>query len=499
MRVNSLFFCFFAFFATMNAQTNVIGAKEARISEAQADDESMFIVANQKYLLGDYTAAQEMAEKIVYAQEKNDGAYFLLARIHLAAKNFNDALIAIKKAGVIDPENKWYYHLQAEIFEATARHKDAIDVYETLLKKNPTAPLYFEKLSYLHILGGEPEQSLVILDRWQKAVGINEDIADKRHLIQIGLKNDKGAIEAYEDLARAYPTKTEGLHKLAKYYRETTRQAEAAATYQRILNINPEDPEARIGALAKTETVGVAGSDFLSALRPLLADPTIQIDSKVSKLMPFLKKMEQETDSTKRALMKGAAKDLTITHPNEAKSWSFAGDVHYLMNENNEALTLYKKCISLQPNVFSVWQNTFEILNQKEDYKELLSISEKGMDAFPNQPVSYYYYGVAANALNKPSDAFPQLQQAFLMAGNQLGLKLDVTAQLGLAHIKSGKPDKAIEVMEPSLPKGGNKHPFVLEFLGDAHMAKGDKTKALEFWKAAQQIQSSARLMNKLK
>jgi tetratricopeptide (TPR) repeat protein len=485
------------FTAMLMAQTNVIGAKEQRFAEAEVDEQSVFIDANQKYLLGDYTKAQEMLEKYIYDHEDNDGAHFVMARVYLAQKEYNNALISIQKAIKADPANKWYYHLQGDIYEVTGRSTDAIGVYERLVTQTASDESNYEKLSYLYTLAGKPEQALGALDRWQQMRGITEEIAEKRHLIALGMKNDQAAIKALQDLSDAYPKRTEYMHKLARYYRETNRQKEASIQYQRILTINPDDPEARIGTVNKSTTTG-SEQDFLADLRPLLADPTIAIDSKIGKLMPILKKMETEKDSLKRAQMQNAASALTETHPNEAKAWSFAGDVHYLLNDNAQALTKYQKCIALQPEVFSVWQNTYEILRGQENYAELAKIAEKGMDAFPNQPLSYYFYGLAANQLNKPNDAMPQLQQAMLMSGNNLGLKMDIQSEVGLAHIKVNKADKAIELLEATFAKGGNKHPFIMEYLGDAYAAKGNQPKAVELWKAAEKIQSSSRLLKKV-
>jgi tetratricopeptide (TPR) repeat protein len=478
------------------AQTNVIGAKVGRTSEVEADDESLFVDANQQYLLGEYGKALDIALKFSYAHERNDGGFFLLSRIYIAQKDYQNALIAAKKASELDPKNKWYYHLQGDIYEVTSRNKDAADIYEKLLKMLPNAPLYYEKVSYLYTLDGEPTKALDALNRYQKALGMSEEIADRRHLIYLGMKNDRGATQAYEDLIAIYPRSIPFLHKLANYYKTTTRTDEAAGVYRRILALKPDDPEARIGAMAKRE-VGNE-TDFLATLRPLLSDPTIGIDSKIEKLMPFLRKMEQEKDSTKRAMMQNAATELTVTHPNEAKAWSFAGDVHYLLGQNEIALSQYKKCIALQANVFGVWQNTYDILDQQKNYKELLAITEKGMDAFPNQPASYFYYGLAANQLNKPADALTQLQQGLFMSGSQTAMKLDISAQIGLAQIKLNKPEKAIEILEVALTKGGTKHPFVLEYLGDAYAAKGNQTKAAEQWRLAEKIQTSEGLRKKI-
>jgi tetratricopeptide (TPR) repeat protein len=477
-------------------QTNVIGATAQRFPEAEMDEQSRYIDANQKYLLGDYDKAKAIVTKFIYDHPENDGAYFLLARIALKQKEYPEALEASKKAIKADPSNVWYYHLQGDIYEATGRTDDAITTYENLSKQRPNSPDYFDKLSYLYALAGKGEQAITTLDRWEKMIGITEELADKRHLVCIGMKNDKGAIDAYRNLIKLYPKNPAYQHKLARYFKETNRPDKAAELYQSILAISPNDPDARLGAI-KTQDKAKS-DDLLAELRPLLADRTIKIDGKITALMPFLKGIEQEQDSSKRAMLQSAATDLTLTHPYEAKAWSFAGDAHYLMNENEQALKLYQKCIALQPEVFSVWQNTFEILRLKADYNMLATEAEKGMDAFPNQAASYYYFGLASNQLNKPNDALTALQQAMVMSGNQIGLKLDISTQLAQALILQGKSDKAIEQLIPTLPKGGQKHPELLETLGDAYQAQGDKSKALEYWKSAQKIRQSPSLLKKI-
>ena len=130
----------------------------------------------------------------------------------------------------------------------------------------------------------------------------------------------------------------------------------------------------------------------------------------------------------------------------------------------------------------------------------MLRIGEQAIDAFPNQPKAYLYFGVAATEKGKYDDAVSQLEQAILMTGNpdKSGLRLDIVDQIGLALM--GKKDfaAAIARYEQNLAKGGDKHPGILEHYGDALFQNGDRNKAVEFWQKANAIRKSPELEQKI-
>ena len=75
---------------------------------------------------------------------------------------------------------------------------------------------------------------------------------------------------------------------------------------------------------------------------------------------------------------------------------------------------------------------------------------------------------------------------------------MEVSDQLGVSLLAQNKPDEAIARYDKALAKGGDKHAALLEHYGDAWAAKGDRTKATEWWKKAKSIRSSAVLDKKL-
>jgi predicted negative regulator of RcsB-dependent stress response len=84
------------------------------------------------------------------------------------------------------------------------------------------------------------------------------------------------------------------------------------------------------------------------------------------------------------------------------------------------------------------------------------------------------------------------------MCGNNVELLLEVTDQLGVSLTAQNKPDDAIARFDKIMAKGGDKNANILEHYGDALAAKGDRSKALEWWKKAKAIRTSPALEQKI-
>jgi tetratricopeptide (TPR) repeat protein len=381
----------------------------------------------------------------------------------------------------------------ADIYEKIGRVKDAVKVYETLTKNKPNTVEFWDKLAYLSVLSGDPKGGLQALERVEKIRGIEEETSMEKHLIYVGMGDSKKAAAELQRLADFRPDRPEYRHRLAQYYEAMGDKANAKKVYEEILRRNPDDPTAKLAVLEKNSNSSDAA--YLASLKPLFSDPKVSIDAKIKEILPYFSKIGDPA-LTQNLLELGSL--VEKAHPDDPKAWSISGDLLYHAGRPAEALERYRKCIKLNPTVFSVWENTLDILNEQKNYDEMLRLSEQAMDAFPNQPKAYYYYGVAANEKGQHDDAINQLEQATLMTGNNPALRLDITDQIGLALM--GKKDFAAAASryEQSLAKGGDQHPGILEHYGDALFQKGERDKAVQFWQKANGIRKSAALEQKI-
>lgn len=495
MRISILAIISLLAFSNIRAQ-NTIGGQVKIVPEAEADRQSDFVNAERERLLGHYDKAIELYKKFTYDNPNVGAAWYGLARCYVSKNDPANALDAINKAVEKEPANEWYQIYLADIYEKIGRVKDAVKVYENLTKRFPNTVEFWDKLAYLAVLSGDPKGGLEALERVEKLQGIEDETSMEKHLIYVGMGDHKKAAAELQKLADAYPDRPEYRHRLAQYYEAMGDKVNAKKVYEDILRRDPDDPVAKLAVMDKEKSSSDAA--YLASLKPLLSDPKVSIDAKIKEILPFFPKLGTGDDAalTQNLLELGAL--VEKAHPDDPKAWSLSGDLLYHANRPAEALEKYRQCIKLNPTVFSVWENTLDILSEQKNYDEMLRIGEQAMDAFPNRPEAYYYYGVAANEKGLYNDAIGQLEQAMLMTGNNLALRLDITDQIGLSLM--GKKDftAAAARYEQSLAKGGDQHPSILEHYGDALFQKGERDKAVQFWQKANAIRKSPELEQKI-
>lgn len=441
---------------------NTIGGVKTTIPEAEMKRQSAFLTAERDRLLGRWDKALEEYKGFVYDNPEADAAWYGLSRTYSATNDPINAMDAISKAIAIAPDNQWYMLFQADLFEKNGRNKDALATYETLVKRYPQTPEFYEKLAYLAVLNEDPKKALKALDKYEQIRGVKEANIAKKHLIYVGMGDNKKAAEEYRKLVNAFPGNIQYRYQLADFYERIGDKVNAKKTWEEIALQFPGDPMARL-ALTGQQNQSGAEAQYLESMRPLFADPKIAIDVKVKELVPFLAKLEKGADPSLASIMLELGGLLEKAHPDEPKAWSISGDMLYLTNKNTEALEKYRQCIKLNPAVFSVWDNTLNILRDQKNFPEMLSVAEKAMDAFPNQAAAYLHYGFAANNLKKYDDALNQLQQALIMSGANANLKAEI-----------------------------------LDQMGESYLGKGDKAKAVEQWKKALDINKSPAIQDKI-
>lgn len=477
----------------LNAQ-NTIGGTKVSVPEAEVDRQSEFLMAERERLLNHNDKALDRYKRFTYDNPTIDAGWYGLARTYAALNDLPNAMQAIGKATTLSPDNQWYSVFQADLYEKAGRMPDAVAVYEALVKRFPKTPEFYEQLAYLSLQVEDPKRALKALDKWEELAGVNEEITYKKHVIYIGLGDMKKAAAELRKLADEYPNETKYRRDLGDFYDKMGDKANARAAYEAVLKKNPDDTVARM-ALAGAQQNSDEGK--LDALKPLFNDPSVAIDEKIKAIMPYFQKIDGGNTALMPKLLDLAGL-LEKNHADDAKAWSLSGDLYYHADKLPEALDRYRRCLSLNPSVFAVWDNTLTILALQKNFDELLSTSERAIDAFPNQPKAYFYYGVAANLKGKPGNALDMLEQGLLMTAGNPELRLDMIDQVGLSLMAKKNYAEAAKRLEQGLAKGGDRHPGLLEHMGDALSLQGKGAEAVDYWKKANAIRHSPVLDQKI-
>ncbi|HAD13683.1 MAG TPA: hypothetical protein DCF33_14755 [Saprospirales bacterium] len=479
---------------SLSAQ-NTIGGVKISVPEEEVKRQSQFLMAERERLLNHHDKALELYKKFTYDHPTVDAGWYGLARSYTASRDLPAAIEAIGKAVTLAPGNEWYAVYQADLFEKVGRIGDAVSVYEGLVKRFSETPEFYEQLAYLSLKNEEPKRALKALDKLEDLIGLTEEIAFKRHVIFVGLGDMKKAAAEYKKLADAFPYELKYRLELAAFYDKIGDKAGARATYEEVLRREPNNTAARMALTSGKEETDATK---LAAFKPLFDDPAVSIDEKVKALMPFFTKLNTPEGAALRQPILELGALLEKHHADDAKAWSLSGDLFYHSDMPGEALIRYQRCIQLNPTVFAVWDNLLGLQLAQGRFDEMFTSAEKAIDAFPNQPKAYWYYGVAANIKGRSDDALNQLEQGLLMTANNTTLRLDMVDQVGLALMGKKDYSGAISRYEKSLTKGGDQHPGILEHLGDALSLSGQAAQAIEYWKKANTIRRSKILEEKI-
>ena len=184
----------------------------------------------------------------------------------------------------------------------------------------------------------------------------------------------------------------------------------------------------------------------LESIKKVFANEKVDVDTKIKILFPYLQYWEIQKDKKQDAF--DLAEILTATHPNEAKGFAIKGDLYYLDTQNDKAMEAYQKSLSLNKDVFQVWQQVMVLYNQKKDWSSLGKTCNDAMGLFPNQSLIYLFKGGAEVQNKEYEKALKSFSKGEKMSGDNDKVRAQFWANLGDAYhnlSRVGESDSAYD------------------------------------------------------
>jgi tetratricopeptide (TPR) repeat protein len=504
--------------AQISNQTTAI-----RISEDEVNMQDKYMAGVAQFQIGKLDGAAKLFQQVLDKNTKCDACAFQLARVYTLMGENQKAIDYAKKAVTLDANNKWYKMSLAESLEKIGKDKEAADLYKAMIDNNffdadYSREIYF-RWTFCYVRTGEPIKALKILDDFEKKTGISEDIINKKVTIYEAMGDKKKAAFEIKKLADKFSQTIDYQHLAADYFMKMGDKTAANEFYQRILKIDPNNSKALLATTATQKPATGGDAAYLYSLKDLFKKPDIKIDDKIKTFLPYAQKIAEGKDKALAQAGLELAQIIEQVHPNDAKSYSLAGDMLYYNGKTAESIEKYKKCTQLNNSIYPVWEQLMYAQDELGLYEDLLKSSEQAMDLFPNQAATFFFNGLANEKKGKLTDAVSSLEQAILMASKKPNLKHDALIELGVTHSKSktydradkafdealklnnkssmamiksaisfqqrGMTDKAKPLADEALKISLETDPSVLELYGDFIFKAGNKEEAVRYWTKA--------------
>ncbi len=487
---------------------------------------AMFELAKIHSGNGDQTSSSLLLEKAINIDPENKWYKVLLAQIYQQGKQYKKAADLYQQLYKLDPENLEYLYMNGALLSSAEKSDQAIEVYNELEKKiGISDQISVEKQQILQASGKKKEAQAEL----QKLIDYNPKEPRYYGLMAdyfLSEKDEANALKYYLKILEIDPDNGFVLFSLTSFYRQKedkekaweyihkgfqNKSADVETKIQYYLMMTAEEKpfftESQVNELVET-LIKTNGDDYRVF--------TVYAEYLISK-----GKLPEAREQLRKVLE---------TNKDNYLIWERMLLISNDLLDFKSIYTDAEKAIDLFPNQPILYGLRAVACLQLEKYTEALDILKEGEPyLLDNKPmkIQFELYKAEANyKLNRVAEAFKAFDDVISLdpenwlAMNNYAYYLSVRNEnLEKAELLSGKavranPENSTYLdtyawvlfmrkdynlakfyMETAIKNGGDKNGVIVEHYGDILYMLGQKDKALEQWKKAQEIGDGSELL----
>lgn len=422
-----------------------------------------------------YPLAIANFEQALMFFSEDDASMYELSALYQQTGRISEALSMIQQAADLQPDNKWYQIRLAQLHLKSSDYQTFIKIYDKLIEAEPGNLEYVETYIDVLLRVGDFDKVLEKLDVLEQQVGKNEYI----YLQKIQIYDEQGkkdkAIEEMEKLVEFMPDNTRYRALLAEAYRKVKRDKDAYQQYLKIKELDPEDKYVDVSLMDYYLSIGDVDRAF-DELISAIKNKNLDFETK-SQIYDFWFEKQKNKNSSKDAETAGNA--FIETHPDKSIGYYILGTVHYLNHSFVKAKEYYKKSLDRDSkNYVTLYQITMCCFDLRE-YQEVIGYSERALSLYPEQPLFYFFNGLAYYNINDYEKAITVLEK-----GRKLSANKDLTASfdmsIGDTYIVLKNHKKAFEAYDRVLRSNPNNISVMNNYAYYLSLDNQDLERALE-------------------
>lgn len=416
-----------------------------------------FLDAEKNKMLDNYPEAIKLYEKTIEIDSTYDPAMYEMARLFVMQQKYTEALYWAEKAYKLDSTNKWYALILIDLYRNNYQINKAAAVYENLLTQEPINTDYLMGLSILYTALEKYEKALNLVKEVERINGISEMTRFQMRNLYLQKEEFGQAVASMIELSDAFPDEEKYCSMIAEMYMQNKQPEKALKWYQKVLEINPNNPYIQI---TLADYYGKTGDQIKAYeyLKQGYSNPNLDIDTKIQVLVNYFETKDEKPIIKERAYE--LANILVKTHSDEPKAHAIYGDLLYSDSLYLEASEQFLKVIELDSTRYPVWEQLLYSLSMLNSYREMADYSSRAIKLFPQMQFPYYVSAIANFQLGNIDQVIENLEQGLYFVNNK-GLEEQFYMFLGDAYHEKGEADKAYENYEKCL-KLNPKNSFVL-------------------------------------
>lgn len=407
--------------------------------QKMAFDEHFFAALSAKYG-GETESAMMSFRKCLALDPTNTAVNFELSQIYLKLNYLQDAVKSAQMVVEVDPTNRWYLENAAQVYQAAKRNEQSAEVYEQLLKKYPNELAYYYELGEVYLQAKNAPKAIETYERLEQVIGFENNLAEQLFKLYEYQKMNVKAEAKLKELMNKNPNEIRYISMLAGFYDNQGETQKSIDVYEKLKTDYPNDPYVKLALYEYYDALGKTTLAFEN-LQEAFKSSQVNIDAKVAILVRLMERTEQ--DASVKAEVFKLLDIMTLTHPDDPKTWALYGD--YLNNDKKlePARKMFLKSIDIDPSKYPVWSQVLFIDSDLNDIPAILEHTKACIELFPNQVLPYYFNGVANLQKEDFQKAIDMLALSRDLAYGMPELEVQILANLGDAYYQIRNFQKA--------------------------------------------------------
>lgn len=403
------------------ANTRAQNSMEDRLKSEAKDDAKTLSTSNYPYidqfhlgvremLSGNNAEAKKAFQKCLETRKNDDAVYYALAQIETREKNTMEALKHYQMAHSLDPSNVIYTKRLAESYFDRGDFDKAKPLFEKLCRLDPQNAEYRFGYSKVLIYLKLYKQAIAELDKLQEETGVVPQLK----LMEADLYSELKQYDQQEaillDLKSKFPTDSEVLKALFRFYDKKGEDKQAYAVVEQMLKNDPDNGMAQI-ILAKNYLKNANTDKFVQLAPHIFSNDNVSVEHKL-----FILKAYKAIIGSSNPEVYKITENLYEAHADDANvALNYARSL-IAQHNSNEALAVFRKAILQHKDNYSLWSQTLLFEEDYLAFSALYEDAEKALNLFPSMP--FVYFEAAKGALE--TNHLDEAEQ--ILAGGELYL-----------------------------------------------------------------------------
>ena len=371
--------------------------------------EYFFLEAGRQHAANNYSAAMDLFEHARQIDPNAAETYFYLSMYHSQLKNDSLALLYMKKAIQLAPENQTYAENLAQHYIGKQQYDKAIDAYENLYARN------HGNTDALHILVQLYQQQknfpmmLKTILRLETEEGESEQYTLSKMRIYEMMDDKKAAYKQLLSLVDAHPLDMVYKTMLGNWLMQHQRQKEAYKMFTDVLKEEPENAYAQM-SLYDYYKATQQEDQARQMLDKILLSPKTDLETKVMMFRSFIQDNETHGGDSIQVV---ALFDKVLDVPQPSADVAEMRAAYMSLKKMPDSIIgkAYEKVLDIAPDNANARLQLVQLLWNQKDYTSVIAQSKAAHEYNPEEMVFYYFGGMAHYQKNDEDAALHEFRQ----------------------------------------------------------------------------------------